>query len=340
MRAKSSLLISCVVCCIFASAQKTISVLSGGTWTFYSDFSTAISQCSAGSTIYLPGGNFTISHGQDTIDKPLTLLGVGFYPDSTIATYGTALSGELILAQGANNVFISGVKIDNIRPPYSGQHVVTNVTVSRCRINQVSTSANNDQCLIKNLSINESIVGAVIGSGNYDLDLVVSNSIVIGWSAPHLNALFKNCLLFYTVGCNGCSWLNFNHTIFENNVIFNFTQSNTGYCSFRNNLILSGDTSCSYCSEFYHNKFGIQSSTFVNCPTAAFDYSYDYHIVNSSPGRNAGSDGTDVGIYGTSFPYKSGLVPANPHLSTKSISPSSLPNGTLPVNIRVIAQDR
>ncbi len=51
------------------------------------------------------------------------------------------------------------------------------------------------------------------------------------------------------------------------------------------------------------------------------------------------SDGTDIGIYGSSQPYKEGAVPFNPHIYFKNIGGTTTPNGLLNINIKVKAQD-
>ncbi|MEI7983947.1 MAG: hypothetical protein WCI71_20035 [Bacteroidota bacterium] len=72
----------------------------------------------------------------------------------------------------------------------------------------------------------------------------------------------------------------------------------------------------------------------------SFSYTNNYHLKSTSNGHNAGTDGTDVGIYGTLIPYKEAAVPFNPHISSKSIGSTTNPTGTLDVDIRVSAQDR
>jgi hypothetical protein len=46
-----------------------------------------------------------------------------------------------------------------------------------------------------------------------------------------------------------------------------------------------------------------------------------------------------VGIYGGAFPWKEGSIPNTPHVTNKNIGHTTNSNGTLPVNIKVAAQD-
>ncbi len=85
------------------------------------------------------------------------------------------------------------------------------------------------------------------------------------------------------------------------------------------------------------NWFGIApNSIFVNCPSAAFDNTYDYHL--QTPSNYIGTDGFQIGIYGTSAPFKEGVVSKNPHVILKSIAPQTTPTGDLNINITVGAQ--
>jgi len=83
-----------------------------------------------------------------------------------------------------------------------------------------------------------------------------------------------------------------------------------------------------------------QSSIFINQEGNTFNYTHDYHLQTSSPGKNAGTDGTDVGIYGGIYPWKEGSIPFNPHFQQVQVSPKTDANGNLNVNIKVEAQER
>ncbi len=78
----------------------------------------------------------------------------------------------------------------------------------------------------------------------------------------------------------------------------------------------------------------------VACPDAAESHQFtdDLHLQTGCVGVGHGTGGTDVGIYGSSSPYKPGAMPFNPHFRQADIAPSTNNNGALPVNIRVAAQ--
>ena len=53
-----------------------------------------------------------------------------------------------------------------------------------------------------------------------------------------------------------------------------------------------------------------------------------------------GSDGTQVGLYGGTAPFKEVGRPFNPQVIEKNVGAEVLPNGTLQVKMKVEAQDR
>lgn len=315
--------------CFSVNAQKTIAVLNGSNWTFYSDFSTALNQCPSSSTIYLPGGTFVLSENKDTINKMISIIGVGHYIDSTQATEKTILLGSLYLTPSASNSLINGIELKGriLTLGASNNNPITNFTISRCKIDSTIVFDFTANCFIT-----ESVLGYIQfnGSNSFSNNCNVRNSILTDMSDPW-GGNVTNCV--FVCACSGSHPVN--NVAYYNNVFA--SQNFTGSCYGSNNLFLLTNTN----TNFINSLTGTFANTFVNVPSNSyFSYNHDYHLLATSVGHNGGNDGMDVGIYGTAFPFKPSAVPANPHISTKSISPSSAPNGTLPVNIRVIAQDR
>lgn len=313
------------------NAQKTIAVLTGSNWTFYTDFSTALNQCATGSTIYLPGGTFILSQNVDTINKSVSIIGVGHHPDSTLATSPSVLQGDLKFGNGGDNSTIVGVYITGSINISNGTQNVSNINIIRCRVGGGIYPGN-----FYNVNIDECVVLNNINSySNVSNNIIVQRSIILGNIYDLNGATFNNNILYGVAG-NGVT----NHCVFKNNVILNSVGIYTYQSIFSNNLIFGTESTTQGNTNISNYINGNYVSTFINCASANYSYNNDYHLLSTSVGKNSGTDGTDIGIYGTAYPYKPSAVPANPHISFKSISPSSAPNGTLPVNIRVIAQDK
>jgi hypothetical protein len=91
---------------------------------------------------------------------------------------------------------------------------------------------------------------------------------------------------------------------------------------------------------FYANNQNLGSYSTSYPGTGPF---IDYHINNNSPGKNYGTDGTDIGIYGGITPFVEGAttdsrfryfpMPAMPQMLDLTITNQSIPaNSTLNVN--------
>lgn len=331
-------------------AQKTISVLSGTTWTFYDDFSPALRAAASGSIIYVPGGTFDLGSNGDTINKQLTIIGVGFSLDSSGATGITRFLGGLALDNGADYTTLEGISMDYVYSSTSSSYY-NNILIKRCFVQSVSFN-NYSSNYGKNYYISESVVCNLQGGSD------PYNGIT------HYNYLkVEKCIISsYFTGCYGAT--------FNNNVLHKLADGyiNNNACDFNNNIFVDSlrDYEVATNSIFNNNIFrvsgtgwtGSLSNVYIGCtwnklPISIFinpaisgtcdqiyNPQYNYHLKSTSPAKNFGTDGTDAGIYGTTSPCKDGWVPSNPHISTKTIGPSSLSNGTLPVNIKVVAQDR
>lgn len=331
-----------VISITFSYAQKTVAVLSGTTWTFYDDFSPALRAAPAGSTIYVPGGSFDLGIGGDTINRPITIIGVGHSPDSTASTGVSNLNGSLSL--GSNNISLIGVKTGQISTTYSTRVIVENLFISRCYTSSIIL-VNSDSGYIKSSAIFESNINSIRGSNNTSLNsysFTLNNCIVRDGVEEVKNGTIRNNIILGNLSCSSCQfgYGEVSNSTIENNYIYSLG-SNHPDNSLKNNIVSTGSISCSNCTSMQNNYFSVAiASTFNNVQATTFSYDYDYHLKSTSVGKNAGTDGTDIGIYGSAYPYKEGAVPPNPHISTKSIAPTSASNGTLPVNIKVVAQDR
>lgn len=337
--------------------QNAIAVTSpNGSTTLHNTLEAAYTSASDGDYIYLPGGNYTIT---SAIRKKINLIGAGHYPDSTVYTNRTIIDGSISIGKGSSNSLIEGLYVmGNIN--FAPNEKTSDVIIRRCNVSaitigtvwsRIDTSRVFNPQIIDNvirtsITCHEShgflVKGNIIGNS-------LSNCIYYGGLAQ--NNIFLNTTLNGTLG-------DLRNVSFKNNIFMNDKSIGSGAygcygndgtcgnfnCTFINNLFVAKDTTTNIFSIAivnYKNIFKADpASIFVNQSGTTFDYKYDYHLKTNSPGKNAGDDGTDVGIYGTLEPYKTAALPSNPHISFKDIPSSTLPNGTLPIRIKVNAQDR
>ncbi len=323
--------------------QNLIAVQNGGEPKFYTELDLAITNAQNGDTVYLPGGTFSLTV---TIDKRLHIIGVGFNPDSKV-TLPTILNGNFSLISGASSGSLTGVRcISAIRFTES----ITNYTVERVK----SPGINFDQNESSYNIFKESIIGYIHNGNNTKYNMYLNNIIEgqIGNLADNGTSeycTYKNNLFLYRGFHDSNTWytstsiINVSNSLFENNIImgdsilfwngyvhtFNNSSNTFNNNIFVDNFIPSDSYPC------YKNLVKqTPNSIFVN------EAGKDYHLQSSSPGKNAGKDGTDIGIYGGAFPWKEGSIPFNPHFQQVQVSPKTDANGNLNVNIKVAAQER
>lgn len=357
---KKMFLLSLVVSLFTVNQLKSQAVIalttSSGQTTMYNLFDTALSNANNGDYIYLPGGTFSLS---SPVKKAVSIIGVGHYPDSTVYTNRTIIEGDLNIGAGASNALIEGLYVvGNIN--FKPNERTDNVVIRRCNVANISIGTtwnrNDTARAYSPLIIHNVIRGNVAFSEAYGFTF--KGNIINGQAQEciyHGGSVENN--LFLAVG-DLATLANLRNVTFKNNIFMN--KQSLGYqgfgcygydgacgsfnCTFLNNLFVGKDTTL--------NVFAIApirvgniyqvnpASLFVRQSGVTFDYSQDYSQISTSPGRTAGDDGTEIGIYGSTNPYKNSAVPVNPHISFKDIPASTLPNGSIQLKIKVSAQDK
>jgi hypothetical protein len=346
MKSRLILTVSVAMFSVASFGQKLVNLIHNGTSTFYtgnSPVNDAVSAAQSGDTIYIPGGGFTIN--TLNIDKPLTIFGVGYDGDSTLATGNTQLTGTIVLKQGADNTFLQGFYLSSyiIFGTNTTDEVVNNVTISRINMSSLYlSSSGNNASTSNNITITENWIRGEVAAG-YVTGLVVSKNFISQGFRYASNCLFTNNI-FFGGYCGGGPLSGVDNCLFQNNYFYvghgpcccqYFVSGNSN--QFINNAMNLNwsfpDGSNTGSSNWYNVA---PSSFFVNCPSAGLDMSYDYHL--QTPASYIGTDGFQIGVYGTSEGFKDGAVSKNPHIILKNIAPQTTPTGDLNINITVGAQ--
>lgn len=328
-------------------AQNYITVNHNGIPTLYTSISAAISGSQNGDHIYLPGGTFSENI---TIDKELYIYGSGHYPDSTIATGVTKIIGTATIISGADNGMITGIYIngDFMFGTSDANEVVNNYTITRCRISSLKLSwdPGTGYSDSQNIVVEECVID---GSSSVGLDTLTlfEKNIFRGSIFHSRNLTYRNNIFLYSsssgaaLGGAYSGGENIYYCTFENNIIFDsyLPLSRCENSNFNNNIFVYDQLFPSGTNQGNNNIVNQPAdSILVNYDlSGSFSYDHDYHLKSLSPGIGAGTDGFDIGIYGTAEPYKEGAVPSNPHIRSKSIS---VKNNIISVEIEVSAQDR
>lgn len=339
------------------SAQSLIAVQNGSDPQFFVSLDSALTSAQNGDTLYIPGYTYKADF---IIDKKLHLIGVGHNPDSTVATGMTRFVGDVFLDTGSDYGSIEGIYLDGtLRFGTSEPKIVKGYSASRCNLGAVFFRTKNEDSQVRysnNLIVECIVRGSVSAqrfySGPYNFNNVQSNSflnclIMKGVDGLGSDCRIKNNIIIATPNSGGFAlWLR--GCIIENNIFYMVSVASTMYyCTVRNNLcdnnILYWNTNGD--SNLFINNISNQplaESTFNDARIwdYSFNYDFDYQLRNTSPGIRAGTDGTDIGIYGGSFPWKEGSIPPNPHIQYKEVASKTDNAGNLKVRMVVKAQER
>lgn len=365
-----------IALCFAYTAQAQVPQIAlhhNGSSSFYTSATAAMTAAQNGDTLYFPGGSF----GDLSIDKQLVIYGTGIHPDSTSAV-GVAGFTTVYLREGSSGTVVQGIETRFLRlQATSPSPVLENITVKRCNITGFSSSTSNYSDAIqsmgttfdtlRNITFTENIIGhyaQYANNSNYDEDCIsystgvdtfyniyFTKNIIIRRVKDVKNTYFFNNI-FLSYNSSPSSYYTFQNT--KNSYFFNnyFNSSYMGNmlnstlnlenCAFNNNLF-RGSVNFPYVSNFGINNQINQSEagTFEDVPSSTyiFSFSQDYHLKSTSPGINAGFDGTDIGIYGTAAPTQEGWLPDNPQIIFKSIGNMPDANGNLPVQVQARAVD-
>ncbi len=344
-------------------AQFTTTVEGGNT-----SFNAAQTASSPGDTIYIYGTRF--SYGTLTISKRLVVIGAGYGPnnqfgqptrvgnvsffrDGSTDPSGSVIAGLLISSQvnctgtlATNNITLFRNSINNYIYMYlnssnlgSGWNIYNNIVyaISGGALSRTSSSSSN--ALIANNIVMNQIQSFSSGT------IVIDHNVFLGstnlsniWNATITNNIF--------VRSSG--------NIFGGEVVF---------CTFNKNISNQNTIGAAssynptnvFEATFLGTGGGANSGSgnltgtnplFVNVPNNdTYDITYDYRLQSASPGKNFATDGTDVGIYGGSYPFPSGgaagsgfdtsPTPPIPQVTAVNIQNATIaPNGTLNVQVQ------
>ncbi|MEQ9021798.1 MAG: hypothetical protein RLN82_03450, partial [Pseudomonadales bacterium] len=137
--------------------------------------------------------------------------------------------------------------------------------------------------------------------------------------------------------------------IFANNIFYGAgvgsTQDHCKYCTFTNNISFGpGATDFDYGTNTTGGNLEATDPSFNAAANFSFEFTDDYRLRDTSPAKNAGSDGTDIGITGgitpwpvteSAAPYIHSSFPALPQITKMDIQNASVGiGGTINVNVK------
>lgn len=302
-------------------AQKAVVLQHNGTATVFSTTNPLVDAYAAsvsGDTIYLPGGTFPGLN----ITKRLAIFGTGHYPDSTLGT-GVSNVASITFDAGSDKSFIQGLNVVGIA--FQNNIQIDSVVISRCYSGSLYLHGeNNSATNCRGLLFYQNVISDMTIA--HSSGIRVFNNIIAGLHEMGTNSWIRNNKINSLSNCY--------YALIENNTIAS-SVSGIDYNTFRNNILSVQPAigNGTWVSNYYNVDF---SNLFVN-QTAWFAYTDDYHL--KTPAAYAGSDATQVGIYGGYYPYKTGSLPANPHIQSSTIPLQTNSSGQLNIQVKVAAQN-
>ena len=302
---------------------------------YFSNLQLALNSAIAGDSIYLYPSNST--YGNIDIKKRVHIFGVGFD-----GTYGSLsrLGNILLDSLSTQSGNPSGSSFQGLRFSYitCQKKNMSNIIVAGCEFAYVSLSYNCSSWLFVNnvvnsyinLTNNSSIIitNNIFPNSPYGIQssnapsVVISHNMFLGWRNFNsvYNAIVSDNIFIFSNSTSSSA--NMSNNIFNNNLAWRSAldpgvlppESNVGSGNIAN-----------------------QNPDFQSAPsTVYFDKSKDYHLKPASPGKNAASDGTDIGIYGGSRIFVWGGVFSIPKITLTNIT-NPVINQATPINVNVKA---
>lgn len=324
------------------SAQAPIVLQDGENTYISSNIDSIMAHAQDGSSIYLPGGNVILTKPW-LINKKVHIFGAGHYPDSSAATSQTLISGNIIrFVPGSSGSSLTGFYFNS--DIYFGEaatDVVQFIDVSRCNLSAVFLGYNSTAhgSLASNIRFAENVIRGRVNASEAQYCLF-ENNIIDGQlssfiqNASFFNNIFNYYYSYYDVFANSSGLIVNNNIFSRDNPGLSASQINNNIFNVNINGAPGGDNIGS-------GNIGNQSPalTFESSDGVNFKYTDNYSLKEGSPGIGAGTDGTDIGIYGGVNPYKPSAVPSNPHIRKVNIAKET-ENGVLHVEITAAAQDK
>jgi hypothetical protein len=325
------------------SQQAPIAIVStNGATKLVTTLDEAAQQAQDNDIIYIPAGSFAGT----TFSKKVTVIGVGHHPDSASAAGRTEINGNI----GFNT---SGCVFDGAYVS-GGVQIASNGSFYRINADHFTSPAgwaNAENILISNCITRAGDgTGAGLFGGNqtsiFNSNSSISrskviNSVIAGTFTSLTGAnTFENCI-FLISGAYGLQQAGNN--IYRNCIFPNVNDWGAGVASATLIKCILATSSLPPLEDPGSSTGNIFSQSvaaiFENGSGIQYGYLNDrnYRLKSTSPGRNAGTDGKDIGIYGGSSPYFDFAIPLNPSVRTREISDTTSSSGTLRVkfNVRV-----
>ena len=317
----------------------------------YSTLQAAIDAASAGDVIHVVPSASTsgspVSYGDVTVSKQLTILGNGINPDKDLPEI--SLAGRITLLRDASGdpsgTVISGMKLSYVDFSGSSTLQVSNVEIKKCHLRVCSDPidlSKGDNVIIRNCVLETTCSGfqrAINANYTENTNITISNNVFVENSVYVRNGTVANNLFLHFLTSTGVAINSTTNSTINNNIFYGPAPAttNVGSSAYNHNLSFSPHDPGSgnnvmpppgSGSNTGVNNINDQDPLLAGVPsggTNAWAFNYDLSLQSGSPGKNAGTDSNDIGVFGGTYPWD--LTPAIPIIRKLNTS-AVVPQGT------------
>jgi len=278
----------------------------------YHSLQTAIDSANTGDTIYVHAG----SYGGITVNKKLTFIGPGFNAQgqfTTSASISIIYLDRVVPTTTATGSKFIGLDIGYINTKPSEQFQIDSILINRCRFtsNAYTQVLGNNWTFINNLFQWQNAPSGSLFINNYNNILLENNIFTSAAGTIQIQNSNKSTVFFINNLFTGHYDLAAEFTLlsnanFSNNIFFGKSPASAVNCDFANNIIYGNltFTQLQNGSNGIYNIFSDPQFNSVPIDNSMYQFSYsnDYRLKSTSPGKGAGTDATDIGIFGGQYP--------------------------------------
>ncbi|REG92976.1 right-handed parallel beta-helix repeat-containing protein [Flavobacterium aquicola] len=308
----------------------------------YTSVQTAVDASAVGDTIYIHGSQ--TAYGDVTLNKRLVLIGAGHHVKGTQFDFATEL-GVIYLSRGNSTTLPTGSTIKGIEFSYiygsGGSLDVNNITLERNYITNASSDVVGNGWILRN--------NFIAGLRILDFkNIIISNNIVGNYI---YNSTKPSVIITNNIFLNGAWISQMDYSTITNNIFIEplaFSYFTGKQNTWNKNIFIYADPA-NYKNFPPSGNTGVGNLNTVNAQftttiplniTLEDATKHDWTLLASSIGFKYGTDGTDIGIHGGSYPSPNNTGATNiPQITSMDIQNSVLPqNGTLSIEFKAKGQ--
>lgn len=294
------------------------------------------------------------NYGSVSVNKQLHLVGIGVNPDKDLVEL-SEVEDITLIRDGTGNAagtIIEGLEFNSSGGVFyvSPSLPIDNITIRKCRFLTTGQAMNIDDATA--VLVEHCIITGYLSLEDADnQDIVVRNNMFYGTGRVYgvkNGVITNNIFVDFQNGTDVVISIT-DSSLITNNIIFgNLTgDANNDVDIYNNNLVYLPGTSAGNENlppdqardTIGQDNIDGQDPLFTFFPaagTSTVDFDHDFHLQAGSPGEDAGTDGTDLGIYGGVSPFD--LEPSIPIIQQLNTSALVQEDADLTVTVRAKAQ--